>query len=497
MSKFVGIMSRPVNILVLVWLAIIAIFYLGPVRYLDTPNILIIAVILGGLAVVYTGSVVGLGLPTPDSTGEPDIPLISRTVATASAVGLLGIGAIAMDRLVLSGVDGATYATLLRCAPDLVDKIEMRRTPLLYLGYLTFSFAYAGTVLFWLNSEKCGRWAAALAQLAVISPIAYALIYGGRMPMLLIGTLVIGAGIVRLARGRSFAPRGHFLLAKLFVAALAFGAYSLLLSDSRQDACVAMSQILPALTETGSISASDIRDVGDVVERGAVERATADAQEADNNPDTAHSQAGKDFAVASASELGRWSAAPADYMVNLVERGLPPGIARLVMVGTFYFTHSPMTIGRIGLNRDMYSPYLGFYQVGILSPFERLFVPGGSTVARMDAELTQTNVRGYYPSMWGAAFLDFGLAGGLVYLLLIGLFAGYCWRSSIATPSAASGLGMSFAVSTFILSPVNGPLGVANSALVLGSVMAVGLFVDLVAARQRVASGSRLAKGAP
>ena len=84
----------------------------------------------------------------------PSIQTLSIAAVTTSLLGVAGIALIALDRTVLSGINNVGYAELLRCAPGLIDLIEIKRTPLLYVGYLTFSFGFASLVLFLLKGEE-------------------------------------------------------------------------------------------------------------------------------------------------------------------------------------------------------------------------------------------------------------------------------------------------------------------------------------------------------
>src|SRR5262249_21861159 len=122
-------------------------------------------------------------------------PLSARTVNSvvmaASLFGIVGIALVAVDRTILSGISNSSYSELLRCAPGLVDIIAIERTPLLYGGYAMFSFGFASVVLFLLKGEEITGWAAALAQLSIVSPVGYALLYSGRMPMLFILVLIM------------------------------------------------------------------------------------------------------------------------------------------------------------------------------------------------------------------------------------------------------------------------------------------------------------------
>ena len=156
---------------------------------------------------------------------------------------------IALDRLVLSGVSNSGYSELLRCAPGLVDFIEIQRTPLLYIGYLTFSFGFASLALFLLKGEEIRGWAAIAAQISIVSPIGYALLYSGRMPILFTLVLIVSVMLVRISQGRPSLPRGHYLLLKTVVLVLLFGIYSSAIWSSRQKFCVQVSGLIQEMQQ--------------------------------------------------------------------------------------------------------------------------------------------------------------------------------------------------------------------------------------------------------
>ena len=164
----------------------------------------------------------------------PSLRSLNRVVIVTSLMGVSGIGLIALDRLVLSGVSNSGYSELLRCAPGLVDFIEIQRTPLLYIGYLTFSFGFASLALFLLKGEEIRGWAAIAAQISIVSPIGYALLYSGRMPILFTPRPDRFGMLVRISQGRPSLPRGHYLLLKTVVLVLLFGIYSSAIWSSRQ-----------------------------------------------------------------------------------------------------------------------------------------------------------------------------------------------------------------------------------------------------------------------
>ena len=91
------------------------------------------------------------------------------------------------------------------------------------------------------------------------------------------------------------------------------------------------------------------------------------------------------------------------------------------------------------------------------------------------------------------------MAGAVIYILSWGFAAGWSVfgvrHSAFATPALLS----TFIIASILLSPVQGPLGIANSALVLVSIIIVGLAADLGGREQnaRDAAAALRAERAP
>ena len=184
-----------------------------------------------------------LNLPSPPAG------TINIAVFTTAILGLAGIAFIALDRLVLSGISHNGYAELMCCASFLVDFIEIKRTPVLYAGYLTFSFGAASLVLFLLKGEEVRGGTAILAQLSILPSVGYALLYSGRLPILLVIVLIITAVMVRISQGRQPLPQGHHLAVKTIAASVAFLVYSNGMWSSRREFCTQVNGLVQELRE--------------------------------------------------------------------------------------------------------------------------------------------------------------------------------------------------------------------------------------------------------
>ncbi len=270
-------------------------------------------------------------------------------MTVSSVLGIVGIGMLALDREVLSGVNNTAYAAALRCAPEFVAFIEIRRTPLIYIGYLTFSFGFASMVLYLTRAEDLRGWPSYLAQASIISPVGYAMLYSGRMPILLMLALVAGAVVVRVRQGRTWLPRGHYLLLKFGVLVLAFGLYTNAMWSIRQNFCTKMAPVIVELRDI--IAKSPVAEKrGDDVSAGMISAGQFAAllkKEMDVSEETAGTtsatSAGYFFDVMQKS----WGVSPRPYVLSAVEKGVSPSRLISVLSNYMYLTHGVMTLDRI------------------------------------------------------------------------------------------------------------------------------------------------------
>ena len=157
----------------------------------------------------------------------------------------------------------------------------------------------------------------------------------------------------------------------------------------------------------------------------------------------------------------------------------------------FYLTHGVRVMDTTWRARELFSPHWGVYEIGILSPILRVFFPQNQALADMGTQLKLAEIHGFFPTVWGAAYIDFGAAGAVIYVLLWGFVAGWsvsgARRSTLVTPP----LLLIFVLASIFLSPVQGPLGIANSALVLFSMIVTGAAIDLMRTRDDSRQASR------
>ncbi|MDA9493378.1 hypothetical protein [Bradyrhizobium sp. CCBAU 11361] len=482
----------------LIWLGVLLFVAIGPIDYPGQPSVVVLTVVAIGLAIFllsYRGGklVFDRWFALQARSPRPSTRMLNNVATFASLVGIVGIALVALDRTVLSGVSNSSYAELLRCAPGLVDTIAIKRTPLLYGGYLMFSFGFVSVVLFLLKGEEIRGWAAALGQLSIVSPVGYALLYSGRMPILFVFVLVAMAMLVRVAQGRTLLPRGHYLLLKTGIAVSLFAVYSSAIWSSRQSFCT---QMLPLIAELEQEkNQRDASVAYDPAASGGIPRPkpaeTIAATEL--NKRIVEAQKVQQAApVASSADaflpkmLMAWNVMPRGYVTSAIDSGRLSARGAMIGLSTyFYLTHGVRTIDIVWKARDKFTPQWGVYEIGVLSPLLRIYFSNSDQVAVMEAELRAAAIYGFFPTAWAAAFIDFGLVGAIIYVAIWGAVAGWSAAGSRHSGLMTPQLLLVFVLASVLLSPVQGPLGMANSALVLVSMLVTGLVLDFAKLRAR------------
>lgn len=526
-------LSSPALLIVVVWFATLIFVAVGPIDYPGQPSLVVLTTVGTGLVIFLLGY--GGGVFAFDSwfarrgpVPAPSARVLNRAIVVTSLIGIAGIGFVALDRMVLSGVSNGQYSELLRCAPGLINAITIKRTPILYLGYVMFSFGFVSIVLFLLRGEFIRGWAAALAQLSIVSPVGYALLYAGRTPILFILVLVIAAMLVRIGEGRSALPSGHRLVLKTIIAVGLFAIYSSAMWSSRQNFCIQLTPLIRELEEKQ-------RNVARLPDQAPPKRAVPEGGQAtasqpvepkvtspsgtgpaavEFNPVEPKAVQPKPTEVITATDLSKqmaeataapapppqvnsadavlavmqesWNVKPRAYVIALLESAHLSAGATMAGLNTyFYLTHGVRVIDVTWGARETFSPQMGVYQIGVLSPIIRVFFPGSQRTATLEDEQRSAGTYGFFPTVWVAGFIDFGMVGAIIYILCWGCMGGWsaagAKRSSLVTPQ----LLLVFVIATVLLSLMQGPLGISNSALVLVSMLATGGVLDFASLRRR------------
>lgn len=409
-------MAQPTRLMLLTWILFALVFTFGPLDYFRDIKIHTWLAIAFSIVLFISGIFSATMVPIPKSTAVISPSRVNTAIMVTASVGIVGILLLAYDKVLLSGLDYTQGLAAVRFQRDIevAGGIEVPRSGFLYLGYAVFSFGYCAVILFLLNAEMVRGLPAAAAQIAVASPIIYSLLYGGRAPMLLLVLLAGGAGLVRTLVRKPLLPRAHWIRPKLIALFLGLLLYNNYTWEERR-------QISSIEGYSGYLKV--------------------------------------------ASKY--WSLAPKVWVNEAVLDGRLPAQATMnILSNTLYLTHSVVTLDKMIEHRSLFSPYLGAYQIGIVSPIMRVFFPGARIVDRMTEDLQESGTFGWFPSAWGAWFMDLGAFGAMVAIFIWGLLSGLAYRLVRRRSGSGAQLLLSFALASVLVSPLNAPFGLSNSFLI-------------------------------
>ncbi len=276
------------------------------------------------------------------------------------------------------------------------------------------------------NAAEIKPSVARFAQLSACSPIIYALLYGGRMPIFILLFLLLTCCFIRKFHGKTFFPREHALFMKLVILSICFAVYSNhVLVERRQN--------------SNQQSYSDF--VNFVVDQS-------------------------------------WGATPKQWMTTLVDDDVvSKDTAMTVMTNSMYLTHGVVSLSKIIDNHKKYTPYWGTYQVGILSPLLRVFYANNNVLSTMKENMVDTKIYGFYTTAWGAWFLDFGFVGAVLFIAAWGYLSGTVMKHARDPARLGSQLILAYCYTSIAVSIFNGPFGISNSFLIFASLVAVAVML--------------------
>jgi hypothetical protein len=364
---------------------------------------------------------------------------VELIVRATAVVGLLGASCIALDKVLLSGLDFSQGVTAVRFAREEAvaagTAVALPRSPLLYLGYLTFSFSVASYLLYLLKGEALRLSTAWLAFASLASPFAFSYLYGGRSPLFLVLGMACGAIAVRVLSRQTALPRGK-TAPLLFVAfvALIFVYSSWIVSER--------------FVATG---ANDYPALQDRFE---------------TSYDASISPAG----------LCRPSVLPASTSAStqsLCEQALMHAT-----LYTYYFSHELPMLDRTLAAEPPIGPYYGAYQFYLASAFVERVLPSVNADAIMIPQLKAANVYGWFSSAWGGMYLDFGVVGGLFGVLISGWLAGRVYRSALVDGTQGGRLLMCYVVAGIAATPILSIFTISISLPILVSLAITAALLD-------------------
>jgi hypothetical protein len=441
--------KTPARLLLVVWAAAIALFALGPIRYDEAPRLSTWVFVVACLLAFCIGSWIA-GRSSRSAIKEQIAPPIDtarwldRIVRATALIGLFGALCIAVDKVLLSGLDFSGGVTAVRfaraAAVDAGTAGELRRSPLLYVGYFTFSFSVASYLLYILKGEILRRSTVLLAFMALASIFSYSYLYGGRSPLGLVLGMAVGAIAVRLLSRQSALPKGT-LGRILFVAFLALTVvYNNWILAQR-------------FVATGAGNYSDLEQRFET---------TYDAH------------------IELPAGLASSPPSPSATTIPATAGGQRPSTSDQALmqfaINYYYATHELPMLDRTLTYEGPLGPYYGAYQFYLASVLVGHLTPW-TLDATMLPQLKSANVYGWFSTAWGGMYLDFGVFGALVGITLCGWLAGLVYRRALVGSGDAAKLLMCYVVAGIIATPVLSIFTISISLPILGALLITAFFL--------------------
>jgi hypothetical protein len=462
-AALASLARTPTGLLLLVWASVLVVYLFGPIHYVESPRLstwlfvsgCLVAFIIGASAATIPrprGLVV-----TPRSTHPISGRRLDQVVRVAALVGLFGAACIVIDKAVLSGLDFSQGIAAARF--ERVEAVEsgvaasLRRSPLLYVGYLTFTFSVAAFVIYLLKGDGLRRSTVWLAFMSLVGIFAYAYLYGGRTPLGLVVAMAIGAITVRTLSRQTPLPRGT-TGRLLFVAFLLItGVYSEAILSDR-------------LATSG---ASDLATVETRIETSNNATIAFDPSFRERSNVAEHESSGS---------------------TSTIEQ-----FAMRIVVNLHYITHEVPTLDRALAHNGSLGPFYGAYQFNLVPAFVARVVPAWNLDAVMIPQLQAASVYGYWPTAWGGMYLDFGIGGALVAVLLCGWVAGRIYSRALLDGDDRARVLMCYVVAGILATPLLPIFAISISLLILMSLVVTGAFLHPAPRALPTGSGAAVPSG--
>jgi oligosaccharide repeat unit polymerase len=415
--------GSPARLLLVTWSVALAAYALGPFTYHVVPSASTWLFVAACTSAFVVGSLFGGTLrlrPAGAASADHEDSAADLVATVSGLLGLLGIAAIAADKLLLSGLDYSQGISALRNqrADQVMTEthLALPRSPLLYLGFVTFAFGIASYLVYFLRPQALRTRTTVLAHLGLLSPAIFSWLYGGRSPLWLLFVLVVGAVLARVLGGRPILPEGagRVVLAALVIANVAYTMY--IFQDRRDQIDLRYYDQMKALFE-------------------------------DHYPGT-----------------------PSPAIERLVKKGVVDVRHAMNGVILFYYFSHEMPVLELTMRDSRAGPYFGQYQFYLLSAFLARVAPGLSLDARMTRDLRAVGVYGWFSSAWGGMYLDFGAIGAPVFAFLCGWLSGGTYREALRTQRLSSQLFFCYVVGGILVSPVFSMFTISISLPVLVSI---------------------------
>lgn len=437
-SPLRAVCATPSTLMVATWGMAVAAYLLGPIAYFDRPRPSTWLFIAASLFTFVAASEIGYRV-RPRKPCAPAAPretrwTVDEVIRAAACVGLLGTVALSVDKLILSGLDYSQGVTAVRTeraeAVMAGTALELRRSPLLYIGFLTFGLSVPAYLLYLLRPNRVRPSTLRLAHAGLLSPVAFSLIYGGRSPMGLLLLMVVGAAVVRHLQGRPALPRDALPRLLLALFAVVMAVYSSYIFTERR--------------------------------RGT--------------PLVGYDELEQHFENA-------YAAVPSPTIGQLVREGADEQLVMNALMTIYYVTHELPMLDRTLSYPGPLGPYHGQYQFYLVTALLARVIPEWSVDQRMTDELRDADLYGWFSTAWGGMYMDFGTAGAMAATFFCGWLSGCVYGRGRRTGDVRWQLFMCFVVAGILVSPALSVFTISISLPILGSMAITAAALTWPAAR--------------
>lgn len=431
--------GTPARLMLVAWSLCLLVFWFGPAQPKERVSVGTWSVIAACIVVFELGcrSATMKNGP-PDSKGhatDSEGPAYNYAIAIRrfAWLGLFGGLCLIVDKLFFSGVDysaGFSAARLQAAQRGAAGDLDYARTPLLYLGQASYSFATVAFTLAILHAHAVRRRLVYGAALSLLAPTAVTGIYGGRAGLLLPLLLAFAAVVLRVLRGRGL--RTLAFLAPVFLV--------LVIGSSLYNRYV--------LSQRWSLKGAG--------NYGTQVRLLQDS---------------RDFYIK-------------PWARGAMESGTlaPQTVVNLFDLST-YVAGGPVHFERVMQNSSRIGPYLGQYQARSIATLLLRNIPQLSYYEAIGDELAAERLNGVFLTAWGAGFVDFGWVGLVVSVYLWGLASGRVWRRAVNSDDTGSALLACFLFAAIVVSPLHSLVGFGTGLFLL---------IDIIIARKLLISWNRV-----
>jgi oligosaccharide repeat unit polymerase len=376
------------------------------------------------------------GLERPETELEdfdftPQANTIEKIIRYCAIIGIIGAILVVLSKLLLSGLDfasGVSAARFERARESLTGAAS--NTPIwLYPGMIAFPFGSCAFLLSLLKSESLSKRTRQLCGFAALSPIAVAIINGGRGGIFYFVIMAGGAFLIKNYDRGSVTFSEKFKIPKWIVfSGVAFIFYNIYIFESRREV-TAKDNVWLALSDW-------------------------------------------EF---------NYGIYPAQWLVDSVQSGIIEGNWLINWMQThFYFTSGPSILSRIIDSGISIGPFFGQVQIAMLAPLLDRTLPALSMTERIFSETNQIDVTGLIPSGWGMMFLDLGWGGVLVEAFILGWGSRRVYDAAIYGSKLGSKLMFCFVFAGVLLSPIVAPLGFSDNCFTFVSIVIISILMNKI-----------------